>query len=73
MASLDAFELVEDIGCLESASQVVERIVTFAGKPTEAEILARCSMVFEYILHSAISSANLNPADFSVAVESEEE
>ena len=69
MVNLDAIDLVKDFGCHESANHIVESVVNFTVKPTDSEVLARCSLIFDYILNRAMEKIDADPVEFEVSVE----
>jgi len=74
MASPDVVDFVDMIDCEGEARGVANKIVRFTSGPTEDEVLARCRMVFEYILHYAMAQVNGSDlADFEVEVQTEQE
>lgn len=72
-ADTEAF--VTHSGCGDEIKSITQKIISFAGKPKEDEVLVRCCMVFESILRGAILQAkDVDASDlsrFSVEIEKE--
>lgn len=75
MVTADVSAFIEASECGEEARTVADKLIGFASNsPNEDEVLARCMMVFEYILHHAMSQVNgADLADFEVEVQTTQE
>jgi len=72
--SMDAICFVEEAAnCKAQVKEVAQSIVQFAGNsPTEDEVLSRCRLVFEYILHEAMANTEIDDWDCEVEIHNEE-
>lgn len=70
---LDTISFVEDVlGVKAECQGIANKVGNLLGiKPDETEVLSRCRMVFEYILHEAMKHSKEEDWDIELEIQSE--
>lgn len=71
--SQSAIDFVRAVGCKSHVEVVAQAVADFGGEtPTEDEVLARCRLVFEYMVHETMRHSSADDWDVEVEIQAEE-
>jgi len=69
----NAIDFVRAVGCKSHVDVIAKEVADFGGEiPTEDEVLSRCRLVFEYMVHEAMRHSSADDWDVEVEIQTEE-